>query len=320
MDDNTYHGAKLTGIAVGNGCTGNTIGICGRGSQGLYYEWLYLSRTAFFSEDFKERVNGACDWVAAKANKKDVLSPLCIDLLSLAQSKLGTLNIYDVFGDCVNGDSCPLSVGSSNSQVEPTVTKSKIPLLSYEERLGTSDRTHEGYGKGFLQYGRIAPLGGVEGCIDSIAASAYLNQPEVKKAIHVHDVGYCWSVCRAAPGWTYQPTRANLPANTYPYLVSRINVLIFNGDWDACVPYTDNEAWTEAMGYDVQDSWHPWTYSSSAGASNQVAGYAVNYDVSMFGKGTFQFITVKGGRHEVPASAPAQALEMLKRFINHIPF
>ncbi len=28
-------------------------------------------------------------------------------------------------------------------------------------------------------------------------------------------------------------------------------VLIYNGDWDACVPYTDNEAWTSGMGYEV---------------------------------------------------------------------
>jgi hypothetical protein len=27
--------------------------------------------------------------------------------------------------------------------------------------------------------------------------------------------------------------------------VSNIQVVIFNGDWDACVPYTDGEGWTE---------------------------------------------------------------------------
>lgn len=42
-----------------------------------------------------------------------------------------------------------------------------------------------------------------------------------------------------------QSTRTNLPANTYPALVSSIRVVVFNGDWDACVPYTDGEGWTE---------------------------------------------------------------------------
>ncbi len=91
---------------------------------------------------------------------------------------------------------------------------------------------------------RIIPHG-PDACIDSIAASAYINNPAVMEAIHVRDPGFCWSVCATAPGWSYQSTRTNLPKNTYPSLVSKIDVVIFNGDWDACVPYTDNEGWTE---------------------------------------------------------------------------
>jgi serine carboxypeptidase-like clade I len=42
----------------------------------------------------------------------------------------------------------------------------------------------------------------------------------------------------------------------------------------------------------------------------------VEYDVSSMGTGSFEFITVRGGRHEVPETAPAQAMEMLNRLIN----
>ncbi len=80
-----------------------------------------------------------------------------------------------------------------------------------------------------------------------------------------------------------QSTRTNLPANTYPTLVANMRVVIFNGDWDACVPYTDGEGWTEGMGYPVKDAWHHWTYTSEAGYANQVAGYATEYDVSSRG-------------------------------------
>lgn len=140
------------------------------------------------------------------------------------------------------------------------------------------------------------------------------------QALHVRDPGFCWAVCNTAPGWTYKSTRTNLPANTYPQLVSDINVIVFNGDWDACVPYTDNEAWTENMGYPVKNSWHAWTYTSPSGATNQVAGYAVEYDVSSMGTGSFEFVTVKGGRHEVPETAPNQALELLDRLMNNVRF
>jgi hypothetical protein len=94
----------------------------------------------------------------------------------------------------------------------------------------------------------------------------------------------------------------------------------------------------------------PWTFTSevfnttevrapaaraTCGASDlpllQVAGYATQYDVSATGSGSFEFITVseeralvrwahnvrcavqvKGGRHEVPETAPQQAFEMLQ--------
>ena len=56
----------------------------------------------------------------------------------------------------------------------------------------------------------------------------------------------------------------------YPFLLENINVLIYNGDWDACVPYTDNEAWTAGMGLDVQTPWHTWSYHSIDDGSSQV--------------------------------------------------
>jgi hypothetical protein len=37
------------------------------------------------------------------------------------------------------------------------------------------------------------------------------------------------------------------------------------------------------MGYKVKDAWHHWTYTSTAGYADQVAGYATNYDVSSLG-------------------------------------
>ncbi len=84
------------------------------------------------------------------------------------------------------------------------------------------------------------------------------------------------------------------------------------------MPYTDAEAWTQGMNFPVKDEWHKWAYTSALGHTDQVAGYAVNYNTSSLGKGagTFEFITIRGGRHEVPESAPAQAMEMLGRLLN----
>jgi len=88
-------------------------------------------------------------------------------------------------------------------------------------------------------------------------------------------------------------------------------VVIYNGDWDACVPYTDNEAWTEGMGLHAEKPWHPWTYTSADdGSTNQVGGYATVYNSN------FTFVTVRGGRHEVPETAPTRALAMIEYLIS----
>ena len=86
------------------------------------------------------------------------------------------------------------------------------------------------------------------------------------------------------------------------------------------MPYTDGEGWTSGMGIPIKNDWHSWSFTSANGNANQVGGYATEYDVSEMGTGSFEFITVKGGRHEVPESAPAQAFEMLQRVINHQNF
>jgi len=301
--DGTYTGAKLNGIAVGNGCSGTEVGICGDGPQGTYYEWQYLLNTGFIDQNLKDSVNKACDWEAASANEKNALSAKCVSLLNAASAEIAHVNMYNIYGDCVSS-SCP----SGDSVLRGKVPQSKqITVMDMLQQHTLNSR--------------ITPHG-PDACIDSAAASGYLNQPEVWDALHVQDPGFCWSVCGSAKGWSYTSTRTNLPANTYPELVGDMRVVIFNGDWDACVPYTDGQAWTDGMGFETAKSWHAWTYTSTLGNENQVAGYATKYDVSGVGSGTgsFEFITVKGGRHEVPETAPGQALELVNRLLSGTEF
>jgi len=202
---------------------------------------------------------------------------------------IGHVDLYNVYGDCV----------SSYADVEGEPKILKAPHHS-----------------AFLKVGS----GGPDACIDSRAASGYLNQPSVWTAIHVQNPGFTWGVCTTAKGWKYTSTRPNLPRDTYPALIQNYRVVIYNGDWDACVPYTDNEAWTQNMGFPVQTAWHAWLYTSESGATNQVAGYAVKYTTTGKTGASFEFITVRGGRHEVPETAPGKALEMLNRLLNGTPF
>jgi hypothetical protein len=33
---------------------------------------------------------------------------------------------------------------------------------------------------------------------------------------------------------------------------------IYNGDFDASVPWIADEAWTDGLGYDTEEEWRPW--------------------------------------------------------------
>ena len=127
------------------------------------------------------------------------------------------MNLYDIYGDCVT-DMCEAYAGADK------LVRGKIPnrpTYSIEEN------------EQKFQLDRIVPHG-PDACIDSGAASAFLNCADVQEAIHVRNPGFCWAVCNTAKGWSYTSTRTNLPRDTYPLLVSNIQVLIYNGDWDAC--------------------------------------------------------------------------------------
>jgi len=261
----TWKGAKLKGIAVGNGCAGTEIGVCG--GQRDQYETEYLLGTAFINDTIKAQIRKACDW-----NK---ISTQCESLMRVMHKIIGHVNLYNVYGDCIRGTE-EHEYGSSHS---------KVPWTK-----------------------RFAEVGGPDACIDSILGSAYLNQPSVITATHVKKQPFKWSTC--GNQIHYHSTRPNLPRDTYPFLIKNIKVTIYNGDWDACVPYTDNEAWTEGMGYAVKSAWHSWTYNSG-----QVGGYATTYAAN-----NFTFVTIRGGRHEIPETAPVKAFEMFSRVISFSAF
>ena len=87
------------------------------------------------------------------------------------------------------------------------------------------------------------------------------------------------------------------------------------------MPYTDNQAWTESMGFPAVVPWHPWVYdlTTEGETSSQVGGYSTVYAPKRSAH-NFTFITIRGGRHEVPETAPDKAFEMLHRLLHNGAF
>eukprot|EP00466_Bigelowiella_natans_P013332 jgi/Bigna1/39639/e_gw1.34.17.1 len=276
MGNGTYTGsAPLKAIAVGNGCTGTEIGVCGPDRD--FFTAEYLMSTGFIPQASKEQLAANCDFTLPPKP----LSKECLGVFDNLQKVVGPLNLYNVYGECIHG--LPPSSDEEDASSSSSKTFHKAPLHS---QLGLS------------------------ACLDSIAASAYVNRPEVIKAMHVKPIDFTWATCASAKGWSYDSTRPNLPRDTYPLLLEHMRVVIYNGDWDACVPYTDNEAWTSSMGLNTAKPWHSWTYKNGT----QIGGYATVYE------GNLTFTTVRGGRHEVPETAPEKAFELLRRLISSEAF
>lgn len=180
--------------------------------------------TAIMPQSLKAQIQSTCSF--------DNISSACQSLISQYENNMGNVDLYNIYGDCIDG--------TLQSELGKRVSKVPLPHLNH-----------------------VSSASGLPGpvpCINSVEASAYFNQPSVMQAMHVKKPPYLWSVC--ANQISYTSTRPNLPRDTYPALNKFTRVLIYNGDWDACVPYTDNEAWTSSMNYPMQASWHPWYVSA----------------------------------------------------------
>jgi len=195
----------------------------------------------------------------------------CKTDLAQMSTQVGNVNIYDIYDDCVNS-------GSTGSRIW---RRPPSDLELFLEEIG---------------------VGGPVECIDGGAAQAYLDQADVRAAIHVPSVEQIgnWELCTNK--LQYTSNWGSLLPYYKDQIIPFIRVLIFNGDADCCVPYNGNEWWTSTLGIPEVAGWTEWTVNS------QVAGYVTKYQYG------FEFVTVKGAGHMVPEYKPVQALEMISRY------
>ena len=136
----------------------------------------------------------------------------------------------------------------------------------------------------------------------------YFNDPAVQAAFHVNP-NIQWSLCSNNGTFQYNRDQQDERVTIYPTLTKQAGyqVLVYNGEADLCVPYTDNEYWTRSMNYTVDSAWAAWAVNGEEGP--YVGGYRIKY------ANNFTFATVRGAGHMVPETRPEAALTL---FVNHI--
>ncbi|XP_065178746.1 uncharacterized protein LOC135809342 [Sycon ciliatum] len=201
---------------------------------------------------------------------KIINTTACGQAVQSAMATTGPVNSLDIYGNCSD---------ATRRSAEPRF------WVGSRERLGAE--VHE--------------------CIGGLNVEAYLRTPEVMDALHVTEPKFAgpWSMCSPFIEMMYTRSVASLLDTVYPALISHYRVLIFNGDADAVVPYTDNEQWTSGMGYKEVAPFQAWL------VDGQVAGYITRYE------NDFSFATVKGAGHMVPQFKPKAALALLTNFLSN---
>ena len=254
---------NLKGFLVGNGCTGNKVGVCADGNP---YRIPFMYGHGLISEEVNVKLLQAC------GPHYNGTAFTCREELQSAVSRAGSINIYDIYAPCVNNF-------DDENRVFPVLLRDDDVV----KRVGLTD------------------------CIDAGVATVYLNNEEVRKALHMMpeaDIGK-WKMCKM---FGYERTIDSV-LTFYPTLIRTYRTLIYNGNVDACVPYTDNEEWTSSLGFSVKEPWRPWL------VDEQVAGYVTTYN-----ENGFTFLTVSGAGHMVPQYRPVQAYAMFERFIKNQEF
>eukprot|EP00658_Telonema_sp_P-2_P050875 TRINITY_DN388_c0_g1_i5.p1 TRINITY_DN388_c0_g1~~TRINITY_DN388_c0_g1_i5.p1 ORF type:complete len:258 (-),score=52.38 TRINITY_DN388_c0_g1_i5:109-882(-) len=141
---------------------------------------------------------------------------------------------------------------------------------------------------------------------------SYFERSDVKTALHLPQK----SMSSAFAYNTSGPASVTL----YPFLISKIRVVIYNGDADSSVPAIGNEAWTsgmETLGVVREtEPWHAWYLPEWT----IPAGYATNYQSVQSPDQSFTFVTLKLSGHEVPQFSPLQGWALFSRYLSNKKF
>ena len=150
-------------------------------------------------------------------------------------------------------------------------------------------------------------------------ATAYLSRADVKAALGAHPGGPSWtgnwSAC-ANLNYSLQDVAAPMMP-VYARLLQvkpKLHMSIMSGDDDSVCSTLGTQQFIWDLNRSVMSPWQPWFMHDGPGcpgqACKQVGGYHVQFD-------GLSLITVHGAGHLVPATRPAQGLEVLRRYLAH---
>ncbi|XP_037527850.1 lysosomal protective protein [Rhipicephalus sanguineus] len=139
-------------------------------------------------------------------------------------------------------------------------------------------------------------------CVTYDDVATYLNQPQVRKALHSADSPMLWTPC--SDRLVYATQYITL-GDVVKKLVDsgKLKSLFYNGDTDLTCNIVGNQMFVDSLGYEVLSEYKPWKLR------DEVAGYYQTY------KGNITFVTIKGAGHLAAQTKAEEAFYVISRLL-----
>ncbi|KAM3921342.1 lysosomal protective protein-like isoform 2-T2 [Leptodactylus fuscus] len=285
-------GINLKGLAIGNGITHYVLDIF----SFVYFAYYHglLDKNAW-----SRLMSACCDDTYCDFMDSD--KEECGEVIVQGYNKVhnAKLNIYNIYHPCEEGEPGEIrDYGDHIKAYHPGVMSPQIHS-EFSKRL-----------KEISQSNKTISLG--VSCVNDTDITTYLNNPDVRSALHIPKDLPPWEMCNEYVFSNFQREMRD-SREEYLHLLNekKYRILVFSGDTDMACNFLGIEWYIDALGAKEDKSYHPWMYKD--GKQSQIAGYAKQY-------ANLTLLTVKGAGHMVPTDKPLVAFQMFQRFINNEPF
>eukprot|EP01047_Picozoa_sp_COSAG01_P034422 COSAG01_NODE_2584_length_7418_cov_4.468643_2_plen_120_part_00 len=90
------------------------------------------------------------------------------------------------------------------------------------------------------------------------ALEAYLNDPAVRRALHVSPNASVWRPCAENLAWTHDGVGLSTLYSKLVAAQPSLRVLVYSGDVDSCVPFTTTHKGVDELGLPHHSPYQPW--------------------------------------------------------------
>ncbi|VDP14290.1 unnamed protein product [Onchocerca flexuosa] len=282
---------NLKGIAIGNGYVSEVLNI-DTAVLFAYNHGLVDEKTWNTLE--KECCHGCID----VCDLSSVIGGECINKGKIFRFMWsGRLNPYDLYRDC--SPNYKLS-GSRMRAMQSGLSVTPVDLIKKNKAM-IKQKSFESvldFPKHNNSLTSDAP------CMNDSAMIQYMNNPDVRRALHIPQDLPEWDVCSDKITMSYDKVYSDMAPFIKEIIKANVRVLLYYGDTDMACNFMMGQKFSASLNLQRKRRKEPWVLNS------QIAGFKTAYD-------GLTFLTIRGAGHMAPQWRAPQMQYAIHQFINN---